>query len=357
MRAPLVVAMGLVVIVGCRKAGPAPEEPRAVRTTVVAQVSGDELLTQTGEIQPRRETDLSFALDGRLRSRTVEIGARVEKGQVLALLDDGLVQNELRAARADLTSASSALELAQTNVDRQQKLLAGNVASPQQMDEANAALRSAQARRDVAAAAVLNAQTKLGYATLRAAEPGVVTAVGANIGQVIAPGQMVVRVATLERDAVFSVAERIVSTAPADARVEVRLVAAPSVSVLGTVREASPAADPVTHTYRVRIGLVDPPASMAFGAAVVGRVALPGGQVVALPMAALTGAPEAPAVFVVDPASKTLRLCPVRVARFGTDQVFLAGGLRDGDRVVTAGVSKLRPDQRVALADFDGGAP
>src|SRR5438105_3230988 len=97
--------------IGCAHPGPQLEKPRAVRTLAVALAGGVETLVQTGSIQPRRETDLGFPVDGRLARRLVGVGALVKKGQLLASIDDGLVQNELRGAEADLTSATSAFEL------------------------------------------------------------------------------------------------------------------------------------------------------------------------------------------------------------------------------------------------------
>jgi RND family efflux transporter MFP subunit len=355
LRTASVLAVTALAI-GCGKPAPGPEKPRPVRTVKIALSDGSETLEQTGEIQPRRETDLGFSIDGRIARRIVEVGAVVTKGQLLARLDEGLVQNELRAAEADLASATSALDLAQASLARQEKLFSGQSASAQQIDEARANVRAASARRDVAVAASLNAKKKLGYTNLLAPESGVVIAVGANQGQVVSAGQMVARLATSERDAVFAIAERVVASAPPDVKARVRLVSNPTIEVTGSVREVSPTADPVTHTYRVRIALPDAPDAMGFGAAVTGTVKFPTGAQVTLPASALTSDASSPAVYLVDPVTKRLRRRVIVVSRFGADQIHVASGLAAGDVVVTAGVSKLRPEQVVALAD-DGGAP
>lgn len=350
---PSVVALCLS---SCAQAAAPAQKPRPVRTQEVALSDGNDRLVQTGDVQPRRETELSFPIDGRLARRLVEVGAFVSKGQVLAVLDDRLVQNELRAANADLTSTKSALELAETSLSRQARLLDVQSVSRQQMDESKANANAAAARRDVAAAAALNAQQKLSFATLRAPEAGVVTAVGANPGQVLSPGQMVVRLATRERDAVFAVAEQIVMDAPPDAKIEVRLISNPAVAVTGSVRELSPAADPITRTYRVRVELPNAPDAMSFGAAVTGMVEYRHGQLVELPASAVTSEGDKPAVYVVDAATKKLERRVVEVARFDGSRVFIKAGLKAGERVVTAGVSKLWPEQVVALAEQGGNA-
>jgi RND family efflux transporter MFP subunit len=323
----------------------------------VAPLGGTETLTQTGEIQARRETDLSFQIGGRVARRLVEVGSAVTKGQVLAILDASIVTNELRAADADFASATSALELAQTSQGRVKQLFAGESASHQQLDEATANLRVASARRDSADVARDIGRKKLSYTRLLAEETGVVVAVGANQGQIVGPGQMIARVATKQHDAVFSVSEHLVLSASPDIKVRVSLAAKSDIFVIGSVHEVSPEADPVTRTYRVRIALPDPPKEMCIGATVVGRVDLPTGTAVVLPSAALTSEDSQTSVYLVDPGSKTIQRRKVSVSRVENDRVLIASGLNPGELVVIAGVTKLRPGQLVALGATDGGAP
>jgi RND family efflux transporter MFP subunit len=343
--------------VACAQPPPAPEAVRPVRIIKVAPADSRQTLVQTGDVQARRETDLSFQIGGRISRRLVEIGAQVSKGQTLAILDASIVNNELLAAEADLASASSSLALAETSHARVKQLFAGESASRQQMDEVTANLRVAAARRDSAQVARAIGRKKLSYARLLAEEAGVVVAVGANPGQIVGPGQMIVRVATRELDAVFSVSERLLLSAPPDIKVRISLASNPDIAVVGSVREVSPAADPVTRTYQVRVALPHPPQEMCIGATVVGKVELPAGASVEVPPAAMTSEDGAPAVYVVEPATRALQRRKVVVARMENDRVFIGSGLNAGDLVVTAGVSKLRPGQIVALPMMDGGTP
>jgi RND family efflux transporter MFP subunit len=350
------LSMLLVAIVACSKSAPPRESIRPVRTMKVAPADGKETLTQTGDIQARRETDLSFQIGGRVARRLVEIGTTVRKGQILAVLDASIVTNELRAAEADLSSATSAFELAKTSQARVSQLFVGESASRQQLDEATANLRSAGARRDAVAVAKDIGQKKLSYTHLLAEEAGIVVAVGANQGQIVGPGQMIARVASHEREAVFSVSEQLIMTASPDIKVQVSLAANPDISVTGTVREVSPTADPVTRTYLVRIALPNPPSELCMGATVIGKVDLPTSKSVILPSAALTSEDGLPAVYLVDPATQTILRRKVTVARIENGRVFIASGLKAGDQIVTAGVTKLRPGQIVALPAADGDA-
>lgn len=345
----------LLALTACQRQDATPERPRPVRSITVAPINDGEEIVQTGEIQPRYETSLGFRIDGRVATRVVDVGATVRPGQVIATLDDRDVRNELRAAEAELRSAQTAESLAKVALERQQTLLAKDIVAQARVDEADANWSGAKARREAAEASLSNARNKLTYTSLTADRAGIVTAVGANAGQVVASGQMVATVAsTDEREAVFSVSETLVLNAPPDLDVAVALVTDPAVKRIGHVREISPTADPVTRSYRVRISLPDAPAEMGFGATVTGRVVVPTGQLITVPATAIANQGDSPAVYTVDASTATLVRKPVTVARYTGPNAVIASGLAAGDRVVTAGVSKLRPGQKIAL-DAEGG--
>ncbi|MEM9596643.1 MAG: efflux RND transporter periplasmic adaptor subunit [Acidobacteriota bacterium] len=324
---------------------------RPVRTVVARSVDVSEILEQTGEIQPRRETALAFQIGGRVSTRIAEIGAVVKAGQTLATVDDTDVRNELRAAEAQLISASSLAAQASAAFERAKGLIADEAGSVAELERAEAEDRAARAQRSAALAAVDQAKRRVAYAVLRAEEDGVVTAVGANSGQVVAPGQMVVTVASLhQRDAIFHIPETVSHVDPDDLEVEIVLVSDPSVRTTGVVREVSPAADALTRTFRVKVALPSPPESMALGASVTGRALLPADRLFELPAAAMTSQQGDPAVFVVADGP-ALERRPVQVARYHESTALIHTGLLDGDVVVTAGVSKLRPGQAVRLEE------
>lgn len=347
LSAVLIVSTALAA---CKKDEKAEAPPRPVKTVAVGNIDATSLLIQTGEIAARNETDLGFQIDGRLISRLVGVGAKVSQGDVIAVLDDTLVSNELRSAEADLAAAISALDLAKLNLGRQQSLFDKNIIAKAKLDEAVANTRSAEARFASAQSVLANAKKRQAFSRLTAPTDGVVTVVGANEGQVVSAGQMVVRIASAgEKEAVFNVAERIVNTVPDDVRVKVALVSDPEIVTEGRVREVSPIADQATRTYRVRIALRNPPEQMALGAAVRGTVEISDGPLVRLPSSALTRDGDRAAVYVIDPGTQKTVRKPVTVARFTDAELFISSGLSAGDRVVVAGVQTLRPDQRVLL--------
>ena len=117
----------------------------------------------------------------------------------------------------------------------------------------------------------------------------------------------------------------------------------------GKVREVSPRADPVTGTFAVRVRLVDPPPAMRLGSTVTGRMTLDAAPAIEIPAAALVRSNGKTAVWIVDPAAKTVSLREIGVGASDASAVQVASGLAAGDIVVTAGVQALRPGQKVRL--------
>ena len=281
----------------------------------------------------------------------------VKKGDLLARLDDQDFQNRLRSAEADITSAEAVLTEAQAAEGRLRQLLATGATTRANYDAAVKNLRSAEARLESAKAALALAKDQLRYTELVAEFDGIVTAIGAEPGQVINVGQMVVRLAAPnDKDAVFAIAEAAFRMRPANDKPEVivTLLSNPGLVADGVVREISPVADPATRTYQVKVTLKNPPPEMRFGSSVVGRLKATTAPVVVLPGSALFDKGGKPAVWIFQPSTGAVMLKPVVVARYETDRVVLSEGIEKGDIVVTAGVNRLREGQKVRLAT--GGA-
>jgi len=297
------------------------------------------------------------ALAGKMVARSVDVGAAVRKGDVLARLEEQDYRNKLKSAEADLAAAEAVLVEAQSTEERQRQLLTTGTTTRALYDSALKNFRSAEARRDQALTSVELARDQLAYTELHAEFDGVVTAVGAEAGQVVNSGHMIVRVARPnDKDAVFAVAEaafRLGSERREPSRVVVLLLSNAAVTAEGVVREVSPIADPATRTYQVKVTLADAPEQMRFGGSVVGRIKASTTPVVVLPGSVLFDKNGTPAVWIVDPVGQSVQLKTVSVERYETDRVILKEGLNKGDIVVTAGVNRLRDGQKVRLAGGD----
>ena len=340
-----------LTMAGCGEVAPRPPEVKAVRTLTVDPKPIADDRRAVGEVRPRYESELGFRVSGKLVARSVDVGAVVRKGDLLARLEEQDYRNRQKGAEADLAAADAVLIEAQAAEERLRQLLASGTTTRANYDAALKNLRSAQARRDSAKAALELANDQLAYTELAAEFDGIVTAVGADPGQVVTSGKMIVRLAQPgDRDAVFAISEAAFGAARrGDERPEIvtALLSNPEVVADGVVREVSPVADPVTRTFQVRVTLKEAPAQMRFGASVVGRLKASTLPVVVLPAGALFDQHGVPAVWVVEPGTGFVTLKSVVVARYETDRVIVSSGLVKGDIVVTAGVNRLREKQKV----------
>jgi membrane fusion protein, multidrug efflux system len=349
----LLTGLALALLSACQpEADTAPPQVRPVRTVTVVKREVGETVSYTGRIQAENETRLSFRISGRMVERSVNVGDHVEPGQVVAKLEPQDELNALRTAQASVAAAQGQLNQAQSNFDRQQTLLARDIASRAQFEQAESALKTARAQLDTAEAQLKAAKDRVSYTELRVDSAGTVIATGAEAGEVVQAGQMVIRVARKDgRDAVFDVPAQLLRSAPSDPLIFVGLSDDPTVTAIGRVREVSPQADPVTRTFEVKVGLTDPPAAMRLGATVVGRMKLDTAPVIEIPATALTEFDRRPAVWVVDPSSLTVSLRNVEVARNDPATIAISQGLDSGEIVVTAGTQALHPGQKTRLLE------
>jgi RND family efflux transporter MFP subunit len=352
-RAQRAAALALLLAACGAAEEPPVQDIRPVRTVTVEESPGGETVSLTGRIEAQEEVRLAFRVGQRMIERKLNVGDRVVAGQLVARLESTTLQNAVQVARANLASAEAAAAEARREFDRQRSLLERGVAPRARFEGAQKTRDSAVAQVDAARAQLSTAREQLGYAELVADSDGAVTAVGAEPGEVVAAGQMIVRVARQSgRDAVFGVPARVKEAATGlNPEVSVVLTSNPSIRTTGRVREVSPQADPVTRTFEVRVGLSDPPEQMRLGSTVTGSITLGAGAGIRIPASSLTSANGSPAVWIVDPGSNTVSLQNVEVSSFGVAEVSIAGGLAPDDLVVSAGVQALRPGQKVRLLE------
>jgi RND family efflux transporter MFP subunit len=291
-------------------------EIRPVRTVTAAKGEAAETVVLTGHVRAEDEPALAFRIGGRMIERPVNVGDRVVAGQVLAKLDPESELNALRSVEAALVAAQGQLTYARGDFERQRQLLANGHTPRARFDQSQKALQNAQSQVDNTEAQLQIARDRVSWTTLTADAAATVTARGAEPGEVVQAGQMIVRLARQGgRDAVFDVPAQLLRSAPSDAQITVRLTDDPSVTAIGQVREVAPQADPVTRTFEVKVGLSDPPEAMRLGATVTGSVKLASEPVIEIPASALTELNRQPAVWIVDPKGLTVSLRNVELRR------------------------------------------
>ena len=354
----LVGLMALVAAAGCRQQAEAPDAPLTrVRGLTVQLAEYSPRVSLTGEVRARDQSDVSFRISGRITERNVDVGDHVIADQVLAKIDPAEQEANVSAALASVRAAEALLHQTKATYDRQVSLLDRGFTTRADFEEAQAAWRSAQNSLEAANADLDAAHELRSDTVLTSRVNGVVTARSVEIGQVVQAAEPVFTIAQDgPRDAVFEVQEVVLSETPASRGVvALSLVADPTVTATGTVREVAPIVDPASGTVRVKVAIENPPPAMTLGSAIVGSASGAPRPRVVLPWEALTAEAGRPAVWVVDRGTGTVALRPIGVESYDVETLVVREGLEPGETVVAAGAQLLRPDQKVALAE--GPAP
>lgn len=344
-------ALSLGALAGCSRGTPAPEPVRAVKVMTVSASGLQSRVEFSGEVKARVESRLGFRVAGKITSRTAELGQQVKAGTVLAQLDPQDYRLAADAARAQLSAASTNRDLAAADFKRFQALREQNFISGAELERRETAYKAAQAQYEQAQAQLASQGNQARYTSLVADVSGVITAVEAEPGQVVAAGTPVVRIAADgARDVVFAVPEdKVVALRPGTA-VAVRLWAG-NTQLQGRIREVAASADPVTRTYPVKVAL-EPRAQPPLGATVTvvpQALGHAGAQVIKIPTSALRQEGKGSAVWVLERKTMTVRSQPVEVATADGNDAVIAAGLQPGMQIVTAGVHVLAPGQKVSV--------
>jgi RND family efflux transporter MFP subunit len=351
--AGLVLVVGFAAgLAGCKgEAAVSQESLRPVKVAQIAAASPKRTLTYSGVVRPRVESALGFRVSGKIIARSVNVGDRIEMEQTIARVDDTDLKLAENAARAGVASARSRRDVASDNLQRAKVLLPKAIISQAAYDTRRNELDAASAALDAAEAQLRQAVNAVGYTTLRADKAGIVTAVGAEPGQVVNTGQAVATVAESgETEVAIAVPEQDAARIAVGQNSKVTLWAGSGVNLDGRVREIAGQADPVSRTYAVRIAIDTPPQAMRLGmTALVALTIEDETTQMVVPLTALTEEGGTPIAFVVDTASKAVRKTAVTIAGIAEGGVRIASGLQPGDLIVTAGVQFLQDGMRIRL--------
>ncbi|MBK8162311.1 MAG: efflux RND transporter periplasmic adaptor subunit [Gammaproteobacteria bacterium] len=345
------LALAAVFSVSCSGPPPPAEEIRPVRFQKVAASEFEMMARYPGEVRARHETALGFRVGGKVVERHVEVGSRVKPHDLLARLDPQDSNLNTQSITSQLAAAEADLNRAAIDLERSERLVKVNLVSKSDYDRQLNTYKAAQANHDQLSAQLKLSQNQAAYTDLRADYPGVITAIDAEVGQVVSAGQTVMRASRFgEKEIVINVPENVLDRLRSVQQIQVSLWANPARTYQGRIREVSPSADPVTRTYTVKVSVPDADDAMQLGmTASVAFSSTSGSKSVRLPLTALFQKEQQPAVWIVDETSGAVDLVPVEVDGFHDNAVTVTKGLSDGQLVVTAGVHKLHPGQKVRL--------
>ena len=333
-----------------------------VRTYTVGNAATAAAATSPGEVRGRYESQLAFQVAGKIAARMVNVGDSVQAGQVLLALDPKDVAQNVEATAAQLASARASYKLAADNAARYRSLYAQGAVSEAIRDQYNTQLEAASATLRQAQAQANVSSNQLGYTQLVSDTAGVVTALNGEVGQVVGAGTPIATVVRSgEREVQISVPEG--ANVSVGQQASVSFWALPGVEATGHVREIASMADPVTRTYKVCVAVPDLPKAAKLG--MTAKVSLGNNHdnttnstdskgdtqasasapTFTLPAQALYQVNNKTQVWLVQ--ENKAKLVDVVVAGYAGNDVIISQGLSKGDRVITAGLAKLVPEQEV----------
>ena len=246
--------------------------------------------------------------------------------------------------------AAATCALAAADYKRYLKLRDDNFISGAELERRETTLKAAQAQLEQAQAQLASQGNQARYTNLVADVSGVITAIEAEVGQVVSAGTPVVRIAADgPRDVVFSVPEDKVVNVRTGTDVTVRQWAT-NATLAGRIREVAASADPVTRTYPVKVSLegAGPPLGATVTVLPLG-LGHAGMQVIKIPTSALRQEGQGSAVWVLDKATMTVKSQPVQITTADGNDAVVASGLQPGMIIVSAGVHVLSQGQKVTL--------
>lgn len=357
------VAVGLGGCSEGRKAAAPPALVVALPVHPDTGAAGGIAVRYPVEVAARYSNPMSFRVPGKVIERRVRVGDSVKKGEVVARLDSADAQRQAASARAALDAAEHRLVFARQQLDRDEAQAKQNLIAASQIEQTQDAFIAAQAGRDQAAAQWVVARNNLQYNMLIADHDGVITSESADTGQVVAAGQAVYGLAwSGDTDVTLDASASDLARMSVGQTADVTFPALPGKTFAARVREITPAADPQSRTYRVKLTLAQPGQLVRLGMtgdATLQPVATPGtnaaNSTFTVPSTAIFHQGNSPAVWIVGP-SNSLELRPVTVRSYSGHSTIVGGGLKDGDVVVVAGVHTVYAGERVTPVKplFDG---
>ncbi|MCG6576779.1 efflux RND transporter periplasmic adaptor subunit [Pseudomonas sp. AF32] len=341
-----------LVLTACGDSSTA-KDPRTLAPLVrVADVRGssDSSRSFTGVVAARVQSDLGFRVSGKVLERLVDAAQSVKKGQPLMRLDPIDLGLQARAQQEAVTAAKARAKQTADDEARYRELVAAGAISASGYDQIKAAADTAKAQLSAAEAQADVARNASGYAVLVADADGVVMETLAEPGQVVSPGQPVVRLARAgQREAVVQLPETL-RPAPG-ATAQATLYGSTAGAVTAKLRLLSDSADRVTRTFEARYVLEGALANAPLGSTVTLRIAEAAaqGRVLQVPIAALYDPGNGTGVWVIDGEPAKVSWRPVQVLSLSDDAARVTGQLNVGERIVGLGAHLLHEGESVRV--------
>jgi RND family efflux transporter MFP subunit len=350
--APFVTVVGLLpfVLAACNDASSADPrtQPPLVRIETV-ETSAPSERSFTGIVAPRVQSDLGFRVPGKVLERLVDAGQSVKRGQALMRIDPADLTLAMRAHEEAVAAAKALARQTAEDEVRYRDLVNAGAVSASAYDKVKAAAESARAQLNAAEAQADVARNETSYAVLFADADGVVVETLAEPGQVVAAGQVVVRVAHAgRREAIIELPETL---RPALGSTGRATLYGSGLTGAAKLRQLSDAANRQTRTFEARYVLEDRLADAPLGSTISIQIS-DGRSVPALqvPIGALFDSGKGPGVWLVEGETPQVTWRAVQIARLSDEAASVVGKLKAGDRIVALGAQLLHEGESVRLA-------
>jgi RND family efflux transporter MFP subunit len=343
-----------VVLMGGWSSKPAMKDPRLQSPRVEifeAEAARASRRTFTGIVEARVQSDLGFRVGGKILERSVNVGQRVQKGQILMRLDSLDLKLSFAAQQANVEAARAKYTQEKADETRSAKLLEARLISRQEYDHARTALDSAKAQFEAAEAQARVSNNSSEYSALVADADGVIVRTLSEPGQVVAAGQTVIQLAhDGPREASINLPEGVRpdlgTTASARLYGQDQMYQA-------KLRQLADAADPASRTFEARYVLEGEAASAPLGSTVTITLVTKqtsGDQSVLVPVGAVYDRGSGPGVWIVNDKSE-VKFRSVQIASIGQEEIVVSHGLDADEKVVALGAHLLHEGQVVNPAN------
>jgi RND family efflux transporter MFP subunit len=335
--AALVLGASVPVMTGCRRGNDAnaAEDTTSVVDVGVQNVAVVERTMLrvgpllSGSLAPVREAEVRAEITGTVVQSLVDNGQAVQKGQLLARIDDTAIRDQWLSARSMVTAAENAAAVARRDEERTQRLAEAGAVADRDLDAARQARITATAQLEDARARLSQAQRQLDNTQIRAPFAGLVSERAASAGDVVQPGSemfTIVDPSSMRLEA--SVPSEALTALRIGDPVEFKVNAYPDRSFTGRVERINPTADPATRQVRIYVAIPNTGGRLVAGLFAEGRVATDSREALIVPENAVD--------------ARSVRPTAMRVKNGRAERVELELGLEDeaGERIeVRAGLS------------------
>ena len=354
-----VFGLALLLVLGAcgEEAAPPEEKLRPVRYFMVDADSGTRIRTFSGLSKSSTESRISFKVPGTVTRVPVQIGQRLDAGDLIAELDRATYDLQAQQAEAALVEAEANSRRAAANYERTKGLYANDNASLDDLESARAGAESAEAMVASASKALDIARLNASYTRLTADTDCSIASLEVEVNENVASGQQVALVSCGDDfEVTMDLPESLIGAVDVGTETTIEFGAIPDVTFAGTVSEVAVASGVGSAGFPVVIRVLDQNPLLRSGLAADVTFLIDegnGSSTFVLPVSAVVNGTDGTYVFVAEPdgdGEAVVRRKPVSLGELTQLGIEVVDGVQIGDRVITAGITVIRDGQRVLLA-------